>query len=126
MMLGFSLSNVNHARTGIFKEPLPQTIKTGVSVRPCAGVLLSVEIDKETRFPAELKAGCELRLIPALDVRFGCGRDPSRFAVGMGVHLSLLTIDYAFAYHPVLGGTHQASVSFRLRPKKNTPTFLFE
>ena len=109
---GVSFSNLNHARIGSVREPLPQVMRTGLCFELNPGILLSVELDKDTRYPAEFKAGCECHLLPLVDVRCGFTREPSRFSAGIGLHHGLFTLDYAFTFHPVLGGTHQASISF--------------
>ncbi len=118
---GASISNLFQSRIGISEEPLPQIMRTGVCYKPFQGILLSIEIDKDVRYPIETRAGTELRVLSPLALRFGFGRDPDFFSTGFGLTWKYCVFDYAFTTHPVLGTTHQGSISLYLKPFVEKP-----
>jgi len=113
---GIAATNVSRSRMGERRELLPQTIRLGLSVLPIPDLLLSLEADKDTRFPVELRGGCEFRPLPNLSLRCGFIREPSNFSAGIGLAWNIFSLDYGFTSHPVLGTTHQGSLSFYLNP----------
>ena len=111
---GIAATNINQGSIGQDHEAVPRIIRTGLCYRPLREVLLSMELDKETRFPLELKGGIEIRTISEFAVRCGFGRNPSYFSAGIGLAWAFIGFDYAFMIHPVLGTTHQGSINLRL------------
>ena len=112
---GASISNLFQSRIGKSEEPLPQIMRTGIGYEPFQGILLSVEIDKDVRYPFEIRAGAEIRPLSPLALRFGFGREPDFFSAGFGLIWKYCIFDYAFTTHPILGATHQGSVSFYIK-----------
>ena len=107
--IGLSVTNLNQSRSpGENGFPVQMT-RFGICYRPLDKVTLSIEFDKEPRFPIELKAGIEIVAHKAVCLRCGIGRDPSFFSYGIGLKWNFFTIDYATTSHPVLGFTHQGS-----------------
>jgi hypothetical protein len=111
---GVSVSNLFQSRIGKNEEPLPQIMRTGLCYRPFQGILFSIEIDKDVRYPIETRAGAEICPLSLLTLRFGFGREPDFFSAGFGLTWKYCIFDYAFTTHPVLGTTHQASVSLHI------------
>jgi hypothetical protein len=111
---GIAATNINQGSIGQDHEPIPKIIRTGLCYRPMREVLLCLELDKETRFPLELRGGFEIRPLSALALRCGFGRDPSYFSAGIGIAWAFISFDYACMFHPVLGATHQGSFHFCL------------
>jgi len=116
---GMAFANLNGRTLGRQKESLPQIIRIGLSGIPIQGFLLSVEIDKDERFAPELKGGCEIRPLSTLSLRWGFGRDPSFFSLGIGLSWGIFTCDYGFTSHPVLGATHQSSITIQFKSSKD-------
>lgn len=115
---GVAVTNLNRGRIGQQKDPLPQITRTGISYTPLPGLLLSTEIDKDPRFPVELKGGVEICPFSPLSLRCGFGREPSYFAAGIGLAWGIFRCDYGFTSHPVLGASHQGSISIDLNPPR--------
>ncbi len=113
---GVSVSNLFQSRIGKKEEPLPQIMRTGFCYRPLQGILFSVEMDKDVRYSIETRAGAEIRPLSSVALRFGFGREPDFFSAGLGLTWKYCIFDYAFTTHPVLGTTHQASVSLHIYP----------
>ncbi len=113
---GASIFNLLQSRIGKSEEPLPQIMRTGICYKPFQGILLSAEMDKDVRYPIEIRAGAEIRPLSPLVLRFGFGREPDSFSTGFGLTWKYCIFDYAFTTHPLLGPTHQGSVSFHLKP----------
>jgi hypothetical protein len=115
ILLGLSATNLNHGKMGKSRDMIPQIIRAGVSYRPMAGLTLAVELDKDPRFPVEFKGGIEVCPLENLMLRCGFGREPSIFSAGIGISWQSFRIDYAVTTHPVLGSTHQASITINIK-----------
>ena len=113
---GVAVTNLNRGRMGE-RRTLPQVCRMGLSCAPLPELLLSVEIDKDTPYPIEFRGGCEIRPIPALTLRCGFGRNPNFISAGIGLAWGIFCCDYGFTHHPVLGPTHQGSISINLKPQ---------
>ncbi len=111
---GCAASNLNAPRIGAAKEKLPQGFSTGVCYRPTPNATLVADIFKDIRYETELHIGIEYSVLDLVDIRGGTAGGPSTLTAGVGIHYSLLELDYAFTNHPDLGMTHQASLSIRL------------
>jgi len=112
---GIAATNIRQGSIGQGHESVPKIIRMGLCYRPMREVLLCIEVDKETRFPLEMKGGVEIRPLPTFTLRCGFGRNPSCFSAGIGIAWAFFGFDYACMFHPVLGTTHQGSIYFRLR-----------
>ncbi len=111
---GIAITNLNQAEIGRSKEKMSQITRVGISTILFTGILFSVEIDKDKRFPAQLKDGCEIRFLPGFSLRCGFGRKPSYFSAGIGFAWKNFSFDYGFTSHPVLGITHYGTVTLNL------------
>ena len=131
---GIAITNLNQAEIGRSKEKISQITRVGISTIPFTGILFSVEIDKDKRFSAQLKGGCEIRFISGFSLRCGFGRKPSYFSAGIGMAWKNFSFDYGFTNHPVLGMTHYGSITLNLghskkdlksiqQPRKNFSVF---
>jgi hypothetical protein len=111
---GFSLSNINTPAMGQEKEDLPQEFRTGLEYRPAPDVILALDVAKDIRYPAEVRLGAGYAVFDILTLRGGSSTNPSTFMAGIGVRFSPATLDYAFASHPAIGGTHEVSLTVDL------------
>lgn len=114
IQIGFCGTNVNAPVIGRSRERLPQTISIGAAYSPGQGVLVLCDLVKDIRFPTELRFGIEYSPLKPISLRAGAGRDPSTYGGGVGIHLGLLTLDYAIVRHEALGLTHALGVTVRL------------
>ncbi|MEE9224782.1 MAG: hypothetical protein V3U68_01110 [Bacteroidota bacterium] len=108
---GFFVRNINAPTIGLAKERLPQVYSTGISYMPVNRLIILVDLEKDVRFPASVKAGVEYRPLEFLAFRTGLATVPSRGTAGVGIQYSRFAFDYAVQAHPELGLTHQFSVS---------------
>ncbi|MDZ7338266.1 MAG: hypothetical protein ONB30_06995 [candidate division KSB1 bacterium] len=107
---GVSVRNLNRPRIGECREPLPQVLATGVCITPVMPLAVTFDVEKDVRYPAELRLGTAYRPLPPLVVRCGLQSNPGRFAAGFGLWVGLVRIDYAASYHYDLGITHSMSL----------------
>ncbi|NOY60688.1 MAG: hypothetical protein GXO75_17415 [Calditrichaeota bacterium] len=116
---GTSIKNIANAKIGKSQEELPQAMTTGFMLSPIKQFSLTIDMNKDTRFPADIRSGAEYRLLKRLALRAGIGSAPQRFAAGFGVGFNKFRIDYCFTNHSELGFTHLFSLTFyngRLTP----------
>jgi hypothetical protein len=111
--MGFSTQNLGQKSMGQ-GQPLPQVTRASLEVRPSSGFRVCVELDKDVRYPAELRCGMEWSPCRPYRLRAGFSRNPSRFTLGTGLVVGCLWFDYACSFHPVLGETHHVSTTFSM------------
>jgi hypothetical protein len=110
---GFSACNLNRPTIGTQNDKLPQVYRTGVSVQiPSRNdVNFVLDVEKDTRYTASVKAGVEYTLYNMVDLRAGVGTEPTKFSGGIGFFYSMFEIDYGFYNHQDLGLTHQGTIT---------------
>lgn len=113
LKVGFSAVNLNRPTWGETKDKLPQIFRGGFSYLPLKSVLLGFEIEKDVRYPFNLKFGLEYNLLEMFAMRFGYNNSPSKFAGGFGVSYSMFQINYAVSSHLDLGLTHLFGIDLK-------------
>jgi hypothetical protein len=108
---GFTAFNLNRPSIGTQKDKLPQVYRTGISVQPRTDLNFVLDVEKDTRYTASVKAGIEYTLYDMIDLRAGIGTEPTKFSGGVGFCYSLFEIDYGFYNHQDLGLTHQGTIT---------------
>ncbi len=117
VQIGCQARNITRPR--IAGEVLPQSMVFGVGIMPSEQVTIGLDAYKDFRFPTDVRGGVEYRPHPALALRVGVGRDPSRLSAGLGIHLKLARLDYAIYTHPELGVTHAISAGITLNKRES-------
>ena len=107
---GTTIKNINQARIGTSRQPLPEVMTTGLELSPVRPVRLFFDLSKDVRFPADLRLGVEYSPISILVLRAGMGSEPQRVAAGFSLGLGRFRLDYAWVDHAELGPTHVFSV----------------
>lgn len=83
----------------------------GLGMHIAPDLALLVDIQKEAGLPTGGGAGLAWEIAPALVLRTGIGGRPERLSAGAGLRQRQLAIDYAAAWHTVLGLSHRVSLS---------------
>jgi len=110
---GLSVKNLNAPKIGISREQLPQVFAIGFDYVPAGGVMLALDVRKESRRAAATRFGFEYLIISALALRAGFSDAEHQFAGGIGVQYAPFRLDYAFESHQELGWTHEITFSIR-------------
>jgi hypothetical protein len=111
--LGFALKNVAAAKIGSKGERLPQILLVGARYSPLRDSQLTLEMEKDTRYPFIVKAGVEQRFFEVFALRLGVASNPDKFSGGFGIRFSVFEFSYAGYSHAQLGWTHQLEISFQ-------------
>lgn len=114
LQMGIAVTNINRPTYGVTKERLSQTFSAGFSYKAFQNLILAFELEKEVRYPFNLKFGLNYSLIDFLSLQFGYNTEPSKFFGGMGIHFSKLGFNYSFFSHNVLGLTHNFGIDYNL------------
>jgi hypothetical protein len=120
---GCCLHNINSPRLGNSGEQLRRRLHIGLRSNPEENLILVAELQKDTADPLRFRFGQEYRISPFLAIRLGLSTGPTTFTGGAGFYIGRFRFDYAFSSHPVLGMTHQASLTIQfgtLAEKSNT------
>jgi hypothetical protein len=113
LKIGFAAVNLNRPTWGETKDKLPQIFRGGFSYFPIQNILLAFEIEKDVRYPFNLKFGLEYNFLEMFVLRFGYNNSPSKFAGGFGVSYSIFQINYAVSSHLDLGLTHLFGIDLK-------------
>ncbi len=116
---GFAAFNLNRPKIGTQDDKLPQVYRTGVSIQPRKELNFVLDVEKDTRYTASVKAGIEYSLYDMIDLRAGIGTEPTKFSGGVGLYYSIFEIDYGFYNHQDLGLTHQGTITINFGGAKN-------
>ncbi|RKY66135.1 MAG: hypothetical protein DRP97_08370 [Candidatus Latescibacterota bacterium] len=114
---GISLRNLNGAK--IRRDPCSQSLSTGIFYRPTEHLAFCADARKTLRFPLQIGAGAQIRLLPCFVLRTGIGSAPTRFSIGAGFHLGAADISYSAGNHVILGFSHQASIHWKIEERKD-------
>jgi hypothetical protein len=111
---GFSVRNIASSALGITGEKPPQVLNLGVCWHPFHDLQISMEMEKDVRFPASVKMGFEQVVFSAIALQAGVANNPDKYSFGIAAGYSLFEFGYAGYSHPDLGWTHQIELSFKL------------
>jgi hypothetical protein len=114
--LGWCWKNITQTSVGVPSEKLPQIMTMGVCYEIAEHSRLTVELEKDIRYPIIKKFGCEQQLFDVLSLRLGISDNPDKFSCGVGIRVSGCEFSYAGYSHQQLGWTHQVELSFFLSP----------
>ena len=113
--LGYCWKNFGGATIAGVGESLPQTQTLGMRYAPHRLARVTVDLEKDARYPFVARAGVELHVLDQLDLRLGVSNFPATLALGFGARMSGWECSYAMSTHPQLGLTHAVGVSFDIR-----------
>jgi hypothetical protein len=108
---GFFGRNITGSRIADSEEKIAQVFRTGFNIIPREDLSLSLEAEKDVRYPLSIRAGLEYSLYDYIDLRAGVGSQPASFTGGIGIKYDLIQLDYAIYNHQDLGITHQGTIS---------------
>lgn len=108
---GFFGKNITGTKIGAAAEKLAQVYKTGFNFHPVTDLNLSLEAEKDVRYPLSIKGGFEYSVLDNIDLRAGISTEPSIFTAGFGLNYNLFQLDYAIYNHSDLGITHQGTIT---------------
>ena len=114
--VGYCWKNITQTTIGAHSEQLPQIMSMGVSFEINEHSRLTLELEKDIRYPFIKKFGYEQQFFDILSVRLGVSDNPDKFAMGFGVRVGGIDFSYAGYSHPQLGWTHQVEMSFTFMP----------
>ena len=112
LSLGYAWKNIGRATVGSTLESLPQIQTLGLCYTPHSLAQVTIDLEKDIRFPFLVRAGIEFCILEQLAFRFGCSNNPDTFAVGFGATMSGWECAYSLTTHPQLGMTHAIGISF--------------
>ena len=96
------------------KQKMPLTFRIGGHYEFDEMVLATVEVEKNSNYPAVLKTGIEFQPAKNLALRLGVAGKSINYTAGIGYKTGKLSSDIGFSYHGNLGVTPSVSVQFEL------------
>ena len=112
--VGFNFNNIMGASVGRLGEKIPQQFALGTCWSPLDDLLLSLEMEKDIRYPASIKCGIEQIAFNVLAFHAGVANNPEKYSAGIAVKYSFFEFGYAGYSHHDLGWTHQIDISIKL------------
>jgi hypothetical protein len=113
LSLGFSVHNITRASIGKNKDRIPQVINLGICWSFIETLNISLETEKDIRYPLSIKTGIEKILFDIIALRCGVANNPDKFSAGIAINYSHIEFSYAGYYHSDLGWTNQIELSFK-------------
>jgi len=118
LSIGVHIINLNQPQISELNDQrIPTLLIAGIAFKPDDKVFLTTEIEKDLDYNAIWKAGLEYVAHKKVSFRTGFNLHPSAGFFGIGLKPKNFLVDYAFQYDPNLGGSHQASVGYKLYAK---------
>lgn len=121
---GFSIGgfvyNVNSPTIGESNDELSQYGTVGIEFVPANGLSLNFDIQKVVDRKINLRVGQEFRLARYFFIRSGVQSNPTKYALGLGLHYQYITFDYALSVHNTLGSQHIITLKFSLGEETKT------
>lgn len=116
--IGAKIQNPFQQKIG--EDLVPTVLRIGASWKPSSLLLMTFETEKDLERTAMIKAGLEYRPTSVLVIRAGMrSNNVARLAFGAGLRLkNNLSIDLASEWHPSLGLTPSAMISWRKGNRK--------
>jgi len=111
LAIGGVLTNVTSTTLHASGELLPQELSGGIWYTPIPELHIAFEAGKEVLSSPEIRCGVEAEILTQLTLRAGIIDAPSIVSGGCAFRLGDITADYAFAYHWVLGTTHEIGLT---------------
>ena len=103
--IGFVAENMAGARVGTTGQRLPRSASVGCGYAPFHDFYVTLEIEKDARYPASVKAGIEQTVLGFAALRAGLSTRPDSFSLGLALTYANLAFGYAATSHPELGWT---------------------
>jgi hypothetical protein len=103
-------SDPYHEKSGF----LPVLLKTGISYRPVANLMLNIEYQHYLFTKRSLSIGMEYLIRGKFSLRTGISLWTLRSTYGIGFNTLRLNFNYAVDIHPLLGLSHEFSVTLNL------------
>jgi hypothetical protein len=111
--IGFTVHNSTNAALEKGNEKIPQVCALGICWSFFHEFQISLEMEKDIRFPASIKMGVEQIVFSTIALRAGAANNPDKYSAGIAVRYLLIEFGYAGYSHPDLGWTHQVELSFK-------------
>lgn len=93
-------------------ERMPAAIRFGLRYQFSDKILLAAEVEKTGEFKPRIRMGMEYQVHTVLVIRAGISSQPVNSSFGFGLKLKKLRVDFAGAFHQVLGFTPQCGISY--------------
>lgn len=100
-------------------DRLRSLMKIGIKYIPVKDFAFHAEIEKDFDLPVQIKLGAEYIAFKKLRIGAGVKTNPFEGYFGVSALLNNLNIGLSGAYHPYLGFSPQASVSYTFKKKEN-------
>lgn len=116
LTIGAHVYNPSRTRLSeLDQDRLPAVMRLGMRYQFSSRVFIALETEKDSYNKPVVKAGIEYLAGEILFLRAGVGTQPMSTSFGFGLKMKKLQLDMAGNFHPVLGFTPQAAISYQFR-----------
>lgn len=110
LRVGFAVHNINRATLADVDDQIPTDFILGTSYDLLDLLSINFSVEKDIRYNPSFQFGVDYDIIEFFSLRTGFSNQPSRYSAGVGINISIFSLDYAFFSHQDLGLTHQAGI----------------
>ena len=119
--VGFHTQNPLQQKIGV-GDFTPSVFRLGAAYQVNEAVDVNVECAKDNVLGADFRLGVNYKINPTLVLRGGIATLPTRFAFGLGYHLSeKFVMDLGLSSHTILGLTPSVNLSYQLKASNSKP-----
>lgn len=120
LFMGMHIYNFNQAKLNDFQdERIPTIMRAGLSYRPVDKLMVNIETEKNIDFDPSFRVGVSYELFTdKAFIRTGISTQPFVNYYGLSLKHKNFHFDYALSTHNKLGISHQLSLSYHLKEKK--------
>lgn len=113
LWLGTHIANPNQSKYGNNTEQIiPAHIQFGASYKFSDQLIISSEVEKILDGQVDFKTGLEYKVVKFVALRGGVSVNPFKQFAGFGINYEKFNLDFAVAFHPVLGYSPQISIGY--------------
>lgn len=110
--MAFVVSNLNEPKIGSSAERIPTHFTFGLAYQPLQNTALCFDIVKDDQFDFDYRFGVQYNLNSWLSFMCGFRDMVNSFSAGLKISNDNYILNYAFQYHPDLGGSNSMSVGY--------------
>jgi len=106
------VSNLNEPKISVADERIPAHFGIGLSYFPVTDMALNFDIIKDDHFDFDYRFGIQYKANQWLSLLCGFRDLVNSFSAGLKISNKNYNLNYAFQYHPRLGGSNSMSIGY--------------
>jgi hypothetical protein len=112
IIMAFVVSNLNEPKINRVAERIPTHFSFGLAYHPVTDTELNFDIVKDDKFDFDYRFGIQYNMSSWLSLLCGFRDLVNSISTGLKISKDNYNLNYAFQYHPQLGGSNSMSIGY--------------